>query len=103
MPEGTRVPPGMDRPYHPGVAALYRDLDLPVVPVALNSGFFWARRAFVKRPGTIVFELLAPIAPGLGRKTFMSRLKARIDEASDALGHEARAQLGETGAGTDRS
>ncbi|MBS0538627.1 MAG: 1-acyl-sn-glycerol-3-phosphate acyltransferase, partial [Proteobacteria bacterium] len=37
FPEGTRVPVGADRPYHFGVAALYRQLGVPVVPVALNS------------------------------------------------------------------
>jgi len=96
MPEGTRMAPGAHRPYHSGVAALYRDLALPVVPVALNSGHYWGRRAFVKRPGTIVFELLEPIAPGLERAAFMELLGARIETASEALGAEARAQLAET-------
>src|SRR5690606_24885021 len=40
-PEGTRTAPGVRRPYHPGVAALYGELGVPVVPVALNSGLFW--------------------------------------------------------------
>src|SRR5581483_11982752 len=41
FPEGTRVAPGQRKPYQVGVAALYRQLGLPVVPVALNSGVFW--------------------------------------------------------------
>jgi 1-acyl-sn-glycerol-3-phosphate acyltransferase len=85
MPEGTRVAPGAQRPYHSGVAALYLDLGLPVVPVALNSGYFWARRAFIKRPGTIVFEYLEPIAPGLDRGAFMALLQQRIEAAAAAL------------------
>lgn len=89
MPEGTRVAPGTHRPYHSGVAALYLDLGLPVVPVALNSGYFWARRAFVKRPGTIVFAMLEPIAPGLDRRTFMAELQKRIEDASVALDPDA--------------
>ena len=44
-------------PYHPGVAALYLQLGRPVVPVALNSGLFWGRRSFVKRPGRIVVRV----------------------------------------------
>ena len=48
FPEGTRVAVGDSKPYQVGVAALYRQLDLPVVPVALNSGLFWGRRKFVK-------------------------------------------------------
>lgn len=85
MPEGTRVAPGTKRPYHSGVAALYLDLGLPVVPVALNSGYFWGRRAFVKRPGTIVFQFLEPIAPGLDRTAFMELLQERIETAAAAL------------------
>jgi 1-acyl-sn-glycerol-3-phosphate acyltransferase len=85
FPEGTRVPPGESRPYHPGVVALYSQLKVPVVPVALNSGLFWGRRAFVKRPGTVTVEFLPPIAPGLDRKAFMRELESRIETAAAAL------------------
>jgi len=84
-PEGTRTPPGERRPYHPGVAALYGDLGVPVVPVALNSGLFWGRRAFRKRPGTITIEFLPAIPPGLPRREFMQELQARMEGASERL------------------
>lgn len=84
-PAGTRTPPGERRAYHPGVAALYGQLDLPVVPVALNSGLFWGRRAFMKRPGVITVEFLPPIPPGLPRKQFMAELQARIETATERL------------------
>jgi 1-acyl-sn-glycerol-3-phosphate acyltransferase len=90
FPEGRRVPVGQHAPYHPGIAALYGQLERPVVPVALNSGLFWARRSFVKRPGLIVVEFLPPIAPGLDRKTFITTLQQRLDGASDRLIEEAR-------------
>jgi 1-acyl-sn-glycerol-3-phosphate acyltransferase len=85
FPEGTRVAPGARRPYHPGVFALYRALDLPVVPVALNSGLFWPRRRLVKRPGTIAVAFLPPIPPGLDRAAFMAELEARIETTTDRL------------------
>ena len=85
FPEGTRTAPGERRRYHPGVAALYKDLAVPVVPVALNSGLFWPRRAFLKRPGHIVVEILPPIPPGLPRHAFMARLQSDIEDASDRL------------------
>jgi 1-acyl-sn-glycerol-3-phosphate acyltransferase len=85
FPEGTRTKPGDRRPYHPGIAALYQQLAVPVVPVALNSGLFWQRRAFVKRPGLIVVEFLPPIQPGLTRRDFMARLETEIEQASDRL------------------
>lgn len=85
FPEGTRTAPGSRRPYHPGIAALYKDLDIPVVPVALNSGLFWARRSFVKKPGMIELEILDPIPPGLPRREFMVRLEQAIEGATERL------------------
>jgi 1-acyl-sn-glycerol-3-phosphate acyltransferase len=94
FPEGTRVPSGEQRAYHPGVAALYRHLNCPVVPVALNSGVFWPRRSFVKRPGRIVVEFLAPIEPGLERLAFMTELHDRLEPATARLVAEARHLIG---------
>ena len=91
FPEGTRAAPGKPGTYHPGVAALYKGVDAPVVPVALNSGVFWPRRSFLKRPGCITIEFLPAIEPGLDRKAFMSELKARIEPASNRLIEDARA------------
>jgi len=89
FPQGTRVAPGHEKPYQPGVFALYRALGLPVTPVALNSGCYWPRNAFAKRPGTVVVEFLEPIEPGLDRKTFMARLETAIETASSRLAEEA--------------
>ena len=91
FPEGTRTAPGDPPDYKPGVAALYRELGVPVVPVALNSGMFWGRRAFLKRPGTIVVEVLEPIEPGMDRKAFMVELERRIETATTRLCAEAKA------------
>ena len=91
FPEGTRTAPGASRPYHPGIAALYARLGLPVVPVALDSGSFWPRRGFRKRPGTIVIEFLEPIAPGLEREVFSSTLRTRIEGACARLSAGVRA------------
>jgi 1-acyl-sn-glycerol-3-phosphate acyltransferase len=85
FPEGTRTAPGAAPRYQTGIAALYQMLDVPVVPVALNSGLFWGRREFVKRPGTITVDILPPIAPGLPRDAFMRRLQDAIEEASRKL------------------
>lgn len=94
FPQGTRVPPlaraaGSARPYEPGVAALYRHLQLPVVPVALNSGLFWPRRSLLRRPGTILIEFLPPISPGAARGVFMAELEETIENATLRLEREA--------------
>jgi len=85
FPEGTRGPPGVPGVYKPGVAALYRDLDVPVYPVATNSGVHWPAHGFMRKPGTIVFEYLEPIPPGLKRAEFMRLLEERIETASAKL------------------
>jgi 1-acyl-sn-glycerol-3-phosphate acyltransferase len=92
FPQGTRVPPGKAAPYLSGLAALYRALDVPVVPAAVNSGLFWPRRGFLRHPGTITFEFLPPIPPGLGRREFDRRLETAIETASQRLLGEARGE-----------
>jgi 1-acyl-sn-glycerol-3-phosphate acyltransferase len=88
FPEGTRVAPGDRKPYQVGTAALYRQLGVPVVPMALNSGLFWGRREWVKRPGVITLEILPPIAPGLPREAFMNILREQIQGATARLVEE---------------
>jgi 1-acyl-sn-glycerol-3-phosphate acyltransferase len=85
FPEGTRQEPGAPPDYKPGVAALYRDLGLPCTPMATNSGVHWPAHGFLRRPGTIVFEFLPPIPPGLKRDEFMAQLQDRIETASNRL------------------
>lgn len=85
FPEGTRKAPGAPPDYKPGVAALYRELDVPVHPVATNAGVHWPAHGFTRRPGVIVYEYLEPIPPGLKRAEFMRLLQERIETASDRL------------------
>lgn len=85
FPQGTRTAPGEYRAYKIGIGLLYEDLDLPLVPVALNSGMFWGRRSFIRRPGTITVEILPPIPPGLGKEAALSMLEAQVEAASDRL------------------
>jgi 1-acyl-sn-glycerol-3-phosphate acyltransferase len=85
FPEGTRTAPGERLPYHPGVFALYRELALPVVPVAHNAGLYWPRRSLVRRPGRIVLSFEPAIAPGLPRAAFLAELERRIETATQRL------------------
>ena len=89
FPEGTRVAPGDRKPYQVGTAALYRQLGVPVVPIALNSGAFWGRRKWIKRPGVLTLEILPPIPPGLSREAFMQTLQEKIEGATARLGMES--------------
>ena len=89
FPEGHRQAPGTTGDYHSGVAMLYAGLDVPLVPVALNSGMFWARNAFLRYPGVITLHVLPPIPHGLDRRAFMAKLEATIETATRALEAEA--------------
>jgi 1-acyl-sn-glycerol-3-phosphate acyltransferase len=89
FPEGTRTAVGARVRYQPGVAALYAQLGVPLVPVAVNSGLFWGRRRFLKRPGRIVVEVLPAIEPGLDRRAALAELQQRIETASERLVAEA--------------
>ena len=83
FPEGTRRKPGAPADYKPGVAGLYGQLNVPCVPVALNSGAYW--RGFWKHPGTITLAFLEPIPPGLKRAEFMPILEKKIESATAGL------------------
>ena len=85
FPEGTRSEPGEETSYKPGTAALYKELELPVVPVATNSGLHLDAQGLVRKSGTVVVQILPPIAPGLKRAEFMRLLQEQIDTASNAL------------------
>jgi 1-acyl-sn-glycerol-3-phosphate acyltransferase len=79
FPEGTRVPHGEAPPLQPGFAGLYRALNLPIVPLALDSGRFWGRTLLGKRPGIVTFRFGAPIPPGLPRREAEARVHAAIN------------------------
>jgi 1-acyl-sn-glycerol-3-phosphate acyltransferase len=85
FPEGTRRPPGAAPDYKPGIAHLYGKAGVPCVPIALNSGLHWPRRSLLRPPGTIILEILDPIAPGLDRATFLTRLQDTIEDATARL------------------
>lgn len=89
FPQGTRVPVGESKKYKIGVARLYEELDIPLVPVALNSGVFWGRNGFSKKSGEITVEILPAIAPKQDSKTVLKNLEEQIETASTRLAQKA--------------
>jgi 1-acyl-sn-glycerol-3-phosphate acyltransferase len=90
FPEGTRRPAGAEPRYKYGIVRLYAGANVPVLPVALNSGLFWRRRSILRPPGTIVAQVLDPIQPGLGEEEFMARLQNDIETATARLIEEGQ-------------
>lgn len=93
-PQGTRVAPGVKRPYKVGIGLIYEQLAQPCVPVATNVGVLWPKRSLLRRPGLAVVEFLPPIAPGLPVPEFMARLEAEVEATSDRLMAEAGFRAG---------
>jgi 1-acyl-sn-glycerol-3-phosphate acyltransferase len=89
FPEGTRRSVGAPPAYKPGVAHLCAATGAVCVPVALNSGLFWPRRGFLRRPGRVVIEFLASIPADADKQKFMRTLECRIEAATEMLVNEA--------------
>ena len=88
FPEGTRCKHGQVKGYKSGIVFLAEGLDMPVVPVALNSDLVWSKGAFLRRPGKVVFEFLPPmrVQDYAGKKEFMAALQEKIETACAKLG-----------------
>ncbi|MCR6502634.1 1-acyl-sn-glycerol-3-phosphate acyltransferase [Shinella sp. CPCC 101442] len=84
-PEGTRRPPGAAPEYKYGIARLYRDLQVPVVPVVMHPGLFWPRRKFIRYPGHFKVQILPAIQPGMDPDAFLAHLIDVMETASDRL------------------
>ena len=93
FPEGTRRPAGAEPRYKYGVAHLYAAEGVPCLPIALNSGLFWPRRSILRFPGTVLVEVLDPIAPGLDKDDFFKRLQDELEAATTRLIAESKAKM----------
>ncbi len=88
-PEGNLARVGEKFRYRSGVWHMYRDFDMPVVPLATNLGLFWPQEAFKKHPGVATLEFLDPIPTGLGKDEFLARLEAAVEGRTAELIAEA--------------
>lgn len=84
FPEGTRGSGEDELAFKRGVGMLYSRLNVPVVPVAVNSGRFWGRDQPFKRSGTIGVSYRPPIAPGLSAKEFIRTAEASIEAGRES-------------------
>lgn len=85
FPQGTRVPPGESESYKSGVAKVYKDSELPIIPMALNAGICWPKNGFIKKAGTITFEFLPAIPAGKKPQDMIKELEEVLEAHSTAL------------------
>jgi 1-acyl-sn-glycerol-3-phosphate acyltransferase len=78
-PEGTRRAPLAPPDYRQGIVRMYGALNVPVIPVALDSGLYWGRNSLVMWPGTARAHILPAIPPGLSEAEFRERLVGVIE------------------------
>ena len=85
FPQGTRIKYKEKVPFKKGVGRIYQPLEIPCVPVALNSGKVWPKNSFNKYPGKITISFLNPILPGLEKEKFIERLQTDIYKEIDLI------------------
>ncbi len=95
-PEGTRRPVDAEPAYKFGVAHLYNELNVPCVPVALNSGLYWPRRSLRFMPGKVRMEFLDPIQPGMEKTAFLKHLETEIETATARLVAAGKEEIART-------
>ena len=81
FPEGTRCKHLEVKGYKSGIVFLAEGLDMPIVPVALNSDLCWSKASFIRRPGKVIFEFMEPmrVSDYKSKKEFMEALQNRIE------------------------
>lgn len=87
FPEGTRTKPGEEtiKPYSPGIALIYENCKVPVIPIALNTGYCWPKNSFMRYPGNVTMRILKPIEPGLPKREFLKILQQTIESEQKKL------------------
>jgi len=78
FPQGTRVQYKERIPFKKGAGRIYEALNLPCVPVALNSGKIWPKNSFIKYKGNIHISFLEPILAGKEKNQFMKEIEEKI-------------------------
>lgn len=89
FPEGTRIAPGKMGRFKMGGALLASRTGVPVIPIALNAGECWPRKAFIKKPGMVTVSIGPVIrSEGLTPEQLNDQVYAWIDQEMRRLNPE---------------
>ena len=94
FPQGTRVWPhdtSKTKRYKSGIYRIQKAIDLPIIPMATNSGSFWPRSGWLKSSGTVTFKCLPAIPTGKTKDRLIKQLENTIETESNALMDQALA------------
>jgi 1-acyl-sn-glycerol-3-phosphate acyltransferase len=81
FPEGTRVAHGVEAEIRGGFSMIAARTGLPIYPVSTDSGRYWSRRSFIKRPGRVRIHIGEPIPYTLRGPELVTTLKQRWSDA----------------------
>ena len=84
-PQGTRVLPNQKKDYKIGAGVLYEKFNLPCYLVGTNSGIFWPKGSWIRKPGTAIIDFFEVIQPGMPLNDFMKKIEKGIEKRSNYL------------------
>ncbi len=98
FPQGTRVAPDIsakEKPYKIGIIRIQEATNLPIIPMALNTGIFYPKHKWCKKPGTVIFEFLPPILPSKDKNAsdILREIETEIEGKTAKIMEEARSGL----------
>ena len=85
FPEGTRKKTDEPPDYKSGIAGIYKESNTEVLPVAINSGLYWPKHTFIKKPGKIIIKFLKPIPSKLEKSEFLKKIESVIEEETNKI------------------
>ncbi len=95
FPQGTRTSittSPAEKPYKIGIVRMQEATGLPIIPMALNTGYFYPKHKWIKNSGTVIFEFLKPIPHNEIQEASatLNQLEMRIEEKSSHLLEDAQ-------------
>lgn len=100
FPQGTRVKPettSKEKPYKIGIIRMQEATGLPIIPMALNTGVFYPKNSWCKKPGRVVFEFLPTLDIKENVGDTLKELESILEERSNALAEEGRKSIASSG------
>ena len=79
FPHGTRIKPKENIDIKSGIYAIYKHLNIPIVPVYISSGYVWDRKGLIKRPGNVQVTFFKTIKSGYSKKEFLKILNLKLN------------------------
>ena len=93
FPQGTRVETHIsakEKPYKIGIVRMQKATNLPIIPMALNTGVFYPRKKWCKTPGRVIFEFMPAIAPSDNAHDILKKIQMTVEEKTSLLMEEGQ-------------